>query len=98
MLGKAIVFVFRLHRECVRVEPVHQRLIEAKANVRNLRCMDVCIDEAGDQKLRIRELNLVEIAFEIISLLPCSVIRLRSNTNNLDKQNMFSSYVYNDKD
>lgn len=46
VFGERDIFVLRLQRERVSVQPVNQRLIEAKANIRHLRSMDVSVDEA----------------------------------------------------
>lgn len=88
MLREVFIFVLSLHRECVKVEPVHERLIEAKPNVGNLRGMDVCVDKSRQHKLRIRKLNLFKAAS--VRVLPICVVRFCSHTNNLDEE---SSHV-----
>ena len=62
MAGEGIVFVLRLYRECVGVEPVHEWLVESQADIRHLRSMNMRVDEAWQEELRLAEMNFAKLA------------------------------------
>lgn len=81
MFRELVVFVLSLDWECVGVEPVHQRLVEAEADIRHLRSMDVSVDEARQEELRLAEANFLE--FTLPRMIPSGILRRDSNLYNL---------------
>lgn len=84
MSGERDILVLRLQRERVRVQPVNQRLIEAKADVRHLRSVDVSVDEAGKQELRVCEANNLEV--RLVRVLPVVIFRSSPDRNDLRRK------------
>jgi hypothetical protein len=72
MFRECIVRVLSLDWECVGVEPFHEWLVQAQADVGHLRSMDVSVNKAGQEKLRLAHASFAE--FALFRMIPSSIL------------------------
>lgn len=81
MTRKILVLEFGFHGKSVCMQPVHKRLIETQTNIGNLRCMNVSVNKAGNEKFISAQFLLNE--FGLAGMTPCRILWSFANFDDL---------------